>query len=129
VSEPGEWLRIQPRGEGYKQGGAEGDRLRVGHEWRGRIAGLFQPGVNDYPEIIVDRGNEIERGEDGQHRMMRFDEREKDEVLAHEAPPWRYASQRKHEDEEKNGSGGLRLVEAVEIVEFVADNPALAQRR
>src|SRR5258708_13878379 len=63
VSEPGEWLRIQPRGESYKQGSAQGDRLRVGHEWRGRIARLFQPCVNDDAEIIVDRGNEIERGE------------------------------------------------------------------
>src|SRR5260221_6634872 len=127
VSEPGEWLRIQPRGESYKQRRAEGDRLSVGHEGRGRIAGLFQPGVNDDAEIIVDRGNEIERGEDGQHRMMRFDQREEYEVLAHEARRGRYASQRKHEDEEKNGSGRAALVEAVEVVEFVADNPALAE--
>src|SRR5260221_13804381 len=65
VSEPGEWLRIQPRGERYKQGRAEGDRLRVGHEWRGRIAGLFEPGGKEGAEIIVDRGSGIEGGEEG----------------------------------------------------------------
>src|SRR5260370_42003856 len=43
VSGPGEWLRIQPRGESYKQGRAEGDTMRVGHRRRGGMGGFFEP--------------------------------------------------------------------------------------
>src|SRR5882724_11670474 len=84
VSEPGEWLRIQPRGEGYKQGRAECDRLRVGHKRCRGIARLFEPCVNYDPQIVVERGDDAERSENRQHGMMRFDQCEKDKVLAHE---------------------------------------------
>src|SRR5579859_297019 len=127
VSEPGEWLRIQPRGEGYKQGRAEGDSLGVGHEWHGGVPGLFEPGVNDDAKIVVERGDDVERGKYRKHRMMGFDEREKDEVLAHKASGRRNSGERKHEDEEKNGCCQIALVEAVKIVEFVADDAALAK--
>src|ERR1700751_395112 len=63
VSEPGERLRIQPRGESYKQGRAQGDRLRVGHKRCRRVAGLFEPCVNYDTEIVVDRGDDVERSE------------------------------------------------------------------
>src|SRR5258708_38051638 len=60
VSEPGEWLRIQPRGERYKQGRAESDSLCVGHKWRGRGAGLFEPCVKYAAEIVVERRNNVD---------------------------------------------------------------------
>jgi len=47
--------------------------------------------------------------------------------LAHEARRGRNAGERKHEDEEKNRSGGAALVEAVEVVQFVADDAALPE--
>src|SRR5882672_12453616 len=100
VSEPSEWFRIQPRGEGYKQRRAEGDGLRVAHHRRGGFAGFSEPGVNDDAEIVVEGGKNVERGDDGQHGMMRFDEREKDEVLAHETGCGRKAGEREHEDEQ-----------------------------
>src|SRR5580700_9443798 len=60
--------------------------------------------------------------------MMRLDESEEDEVLAHEARGGGNAGEREHEDEEKDGGGRAPLVEAVEIVEFVSDKAALAER-
>src|ERR1700692_2682708 len=127
VSEPSERLRIQPRGESYKQRRAESYGLGAAHDWRGGVAGFLQPGVNDDAEIVVERRHDVERGENREHGMMRFDEREKDEVLAHEASRGRNPGEREHEDEEKNGGGGVALVEAVEVVEFVADDAPLAE--
>jgi len=46
------------------------------HERRWGVAGLFEPSVDDHAEIVVERGNDIERGENREHGMMRFDERE-----------------------------------------------------
>src|SRR6266849_5147940 len=98
VSQPGERLRIQPRRQGYKQGRAESDRLGAAQDRCGSIAGLLEPGVNYDAEIVVERRNDIERRENSENGMMRFDECEKDEVLAHEARRWRNACERKHED-------------------------------
>src|ERR1700741_4676492 len=106
VCEPREWLRIQPRSEGYKQGCPEGDGLRVGHERRGGVAGLFEPGVSDNAQIVVERGNDTERGENSQHGMMRFDQRQKNKVLTHEACRGRNTGERKDEDQEKQCRGG-----------------------
>src|SRR5882762_5135055 len=94
VSEPGERLRIQPRRQGYKQGRAESDGLGAAHERRGVVTRLFEPSMNDDAEIVVQRGNDIERGENREHGMMRFDEREKNEVLAHETCRERNAGER-----------------------------------
>src|SRR6202035_1660649 len=127
VSKPSEWFRIQPCRQGYKQGCAESDGLGAAHDRRGSIARLSEPGVNDDAEIVIHRGDDVERGENGEDGVMRFDEREKDEVLAHEACGGRDASKRKHEDEEKDGGGGAALVEAIEVGEFVADDAALAK--
>ena len=127
MSKPSEWLRIQPRGESYKQGRAEGNGLRVGHKRCRRVAGLFEPCMNYDAEIVVEGRNDVEGRENRQHGMMRFDEREEDEVLAHEAGRGRNAREREHEDKEQNGGGGVALVEAVEIVELVADDALLAE--
>src|SRR5882757_7301313 len=127
VSEPRERLRIQPRRQGYKQRRAEDDGLGAAHERRGGVAGLFEPSVDDHAEIVVERGNDIECGENREHGMMRFDEREKNEVLAHETCRGRNAGERKHEDKEKEGGGGAAMIESVKIVEFIADQAALAE--
>src|SRR6267378_7142658 len=127
VSEPGERLRIQPRRQGYKQGRAESDGLGVAHERRWGVAGLFEPSVNYDPEIVVERGNDVERCENSQHGMMRFDQRQKNEVLAHEARRGRNASEREHEYEEKESGSGAAMIESVKIVEFIADQAALAE--
>src|SRR5580693_6570201 len=63
VSEPSERLRIQPRGEGYKQRRAESDGLGAAHDRRGGVAGLFEPGVNNDAEIIIESGDDVESGE------------------------------------------------------------------
>src|SRR6267142_2093537 len=107
VSEPRERLRIQPRRQGYKQRRTEGDGLGAAHERRGGVAGLFEPSVDDHAEIVV--------------------EREKNEVLAHETWRGRNAGERKHEDKEKEGGGGAAMIEPVKIVEFIADQAALAE--
>src|SRR5260370_4382907 len=127
VSEPGERLRIQPRRQGYKQRRAEGDGLGAAHERRWGVAGLFQPSVDDHAEIVVERGNDIERGENSQHGMVRFDEREEDEVLANEARRGRNAGEREREYEEKESGSRAAMIESVKIVQFVTDDAALAE--
>src|SRR6266403_4929319 len=85
VSEPRERLRIQPRRQGYKQRRAESDGLGVAHERRWGVAGLFEPSVDDHAEIVVERGSDVERCENSHHGMVRFDQRQKNKILAHEA--------------------------------------------
>jgi len=53
----------------------------------------------------------------------------KNEVLAHETCRGRNAGERKHEDKEKEGGGGAAMIESVKIVEFIADQAALAEAR
>src|SRR6202521_1295646 len=98
LSEPRERLRIQPGGERDKHGDAKGHCLLAGHGWTRRFARLLEPGVHDDAEVIVERGNDIQHGENGKHRMVRFDQRKKNEILAHEARRRRYPCKRKHED-------------------------------
>src|SRR3979411_1364657 len=57
-----ERLRIQPRGQGYKQGRAESDSLGAAHDRGGSAAGLFEPGVNDDAKVVVERRNDVECG-------------------------------------------------------------------
>src|SRR5260221_6048948 len=128
VSEAGERLRIQPRRQGYKQRRAEGDGVGAAHERRGGVAGLFEPSVDGHAEIVVERGNDTERGENREHGMMRFDKREKNEVLAHETCRERNAGERKHEDKEKEGGGGAAMIKSVKIVEFIADQAPLEEQ-
>src|SRR6266852_5857900 len=84
LSEPRERLRIQPRGQRDKHGNAEGHGLRAGHDGTRRFARLLEPGVHHDAEVIVERGDDIKDGEDREHRMVRFDQRKKNEILAHE---------------------------------------------
>src|SRR5215470_14714612 len=85
VSEPCERLRIQPRGESNKYCDAKGQGLPIAHRGTRRFARLLQPGVHDNAEVVVKRGNDVQNCENGQHWMLRFDERKENEVLAHEA--------------------------------------------
>src|SRR2546422_5104759 len=127
LGEPRERLRIQPGGESDKHGDAEGHGLRAGHDRTRSFAGLLEPGVYDDAEVVVQRGNDIQRGEDGEHRMVRFNQRKKNEILAHEAGRRRNARKGKHENEQQNSGSGAAVVEAVQIVEFLADEPFLAK--
>src|SRR5258708_23053114 len=127
VSEPGERLRIQPRRQGYKQGRDEKNALGAVDEGRGGEAGLLQQSVDHAVEIVVEPENDIERGENREHGMVRFHQRQKNKILAHEARRGRNAGERKHEDKEKEGGGGATMIESVKIVEFVADQAALAE--
>src|SRR5260370_8827729 len=110
VGEPGERLRIQPGGEGDKYGDGESYGLSAGHDRTGRFAGLLEPGVDDDAEVVVERGNDVEDGEDGEHGMVRLDERKENEVLAHEAGGGRDSGEREHEDEKQDGGSGAALV-------------------
>src|SRR5882762_7591859 len=97
------------------------------HERRWGVAGLFEPSVDDHAEIVVERGNDVERCENSHHGMVRFDQRQKNKILAHEARRGRNAGVREHEDKEKEGGGGAAMIESVKIVEFIADQAALAE--
>src|SRR5712692_748640 len=99
LGEPRERLRIQPSGESDKHGDAEGHGLRAGHEGTRGFAGLLEPGVHDDAEVVVKRGDDVEHGENGEDRMMRFDQRKENEILAHETGRRGDACERKHEDE------------------------------
>src|SRR5207248_6739519 len=125
LSELGERLRIQPGGEGDKRSYAERDGLRVAHDWPRGFPGSLEPGVDDDAEVVVERGNDVEHGEDGEHGMVRFDERKEDEVLTHEACGGRNPGERKHEDEEQHGGGGATVIQAVQIFKFFADETLL----
>src|SRR5712692_2811849 len=121
LGEPREGLRIQPGGEGDKHGDAEGHGLRAGHGGARCFARLLEPSVNDDAEVVVEGGNDVENGEDGEEWMVRFDERKENEILAHEAGGGRDARKGKHEDEQEQCGGGAALVETVQVVEFLAD--------
>src|SRR2546426_2000121 len=127
LSEPRERLRIQPGGERYKQGDAEGHGLRAGHRWTPRFARLLEPSVHHDAEVVVERRDDIKHGKDSKYGMVRFDQREKNEILAHEAGRRRDACKRKHEDQKQQCRGGAALVQAVQIVELIADEPFLAK--
>src|SRR6266567_7131881 len=127
LGEPREGLRIQPGGESDKHGDGEGHSLRAGHDGTGRFAGLLEPGVHDDAEVIVERGNDVQNGKDGEHGMVRLDQRKENEILAHEAGGRRDARERKHEDEEQDGRGGAALVETVQVVELFANDALLAK--
>src|SRR5438445_5691183 len=127
LGEPGERLRIQPGGESDKHGDGEGYRLRAGHDGTGRFPRLLKPSVHDDAEVIVERGNDVKNGKDGEHGVVRFDERKKNEILAHEAGGRRDARERKHEDQEQDCGGRAALVEAVQVVELFANDALLAK--
>src|SRR5260370_4909416 len=127
LGEPCERLRIQPGGEGDKYGDGESYGLSAGHDRTGRFAGLLEPGVDDDAEVVVERGNDVEDGEDGEHGMVRLDERKENEVLAHEAGGGRDDGTREHEDEKQDGGSGVALVERVQVLEFFADDALLAE--
>ncbi len=81
-----ERFRIQARGESYKYGDDQGQELAKRDDRnRGILTGLLEPGMNDDAEIVVNRGHNVERGENRKDRMMRLDQRLEDEVLPHEA--------------------------------------------
>src|SRR5882672_10333124 len=98
VREPREGFRIQPGGERDKHRYAERYGLRVGHQRPRRFTGLLKPGMHDDAEVVVQRGNDVQHREDREHGMLRFNEREEDEILAHEARGRRDSRKRKHED-------------------------------
>src|SRR5215469_9418547 len=83
--------------------------------------------MNHHAEIVVESGNNVERSKNRKYRMVCLDERKKDEVLAHETRGGRNAGERKHEDQEQHRGRRTALVEAVEVVEFIADEAALAK--
>src|SRR5882724_2956900 len=85
LGEPRERLRIQPGGQGDKHGDAEDDGLSAGHDGARGFAGRLEPGVHDDAEVIVKCGDDVKNGKDGENRVVRFDERKENEVLAHES--------------------------------------------
>src|SRR6266571_6503026 len=113
LSELGERLRIQPGGECDKCSHAERYGLRIAYDRTRGFAGRLEPGVDHDAEVVVKRRDDVEHGEDDQNRMVRFDERKEDEVLAHEAGGGRNARERKHEDEQQDGGGGAALVQTI----------------
>src|SRR6267378_4837737 len=127
LGEPRERLRIQPGGERDKHGDAEGHSLRARHQRTRRFAWLLEPGVHDDAEVIVERGHDIKHGEDGEHRMVRFDQRKENEILAHETGRGRDAREREHENQKQQRRGRAALVQAVQVLEFLADEPFLAK--
>src|SRR6266850_2517201 len=102
MREPRERFRIQPGGQRDKHRYAERDGLRVSHDWKRRFPRLFEPRVHDDAEVVVERGNDVQHREDRKHGMLRFDEREEDEILAHEARGRRDSRKRKHEDQQQD---------------------------
>src|SRR5690242_15876137 len=74
LSKLGERFRIQPGGEGDKYGYAEGDCLRAAHDGTRGLTGSFEPGMDHDAEVVVERGDDIEDGENGEHGMVRFDQ-------------------------------------------------------
>src|SRR4030088_1732012 len=94
LGEPRERLRIQPRCQRDKHGDAEGHSLRASHGWTRRFARLLEPGVHDDTEVVVERGHDIQHGENGQHWMVRFDQRKENEILAHKTGRGGGAAQR-----------------------------------
>src|SRR6266404_9072639 len=127
VREPREGFRIQPGGERDKHGYTERYGLRVGHQRPRRFTGLLEPGMHDDAEVVVERRNDVENCEHREHGMLRFDEREEDEILAHEARGRRDSRKRKHEDQQQERRGGAALVEAIQIIEFLPDQAFLAK--
>src|SRR5208283_3899712 len=121
-----ERLRIQSRGQSYKQGRAQRHGLRTAYVRGRRLARFLHPGMHYHTEIVVQRRHDIQRPENRQHRMMRFDERLEYKVLPHEARGRRYARKRKHENQQQQRSRGAALVQPVKVVQFIADQPALA---
>src|SRR5579859_3848132 len=127
LSKLGERLRIQPGGHGDKYGDAEGDGLRVAYDGTRGFAGGLEPRVDDDAEVVVERGDDVENGEDCEERVVRLDKRKENEVLAHEAGSGRDAGERKHEDQEQDGGGGAAIIQAVQIFQFLANEALLAQ--
>src|SRR2546422_10192271 len=53
--------------------------------------------------------------------MLRFDQRQKDEILAHEAGGRRNTREGKHEDQKQQCRGGAALGQTVQVFELFAD--------
>ena len=81
--------------------------------------------MHDDAEVVVERGNDIKHGEDGEDGMLRFDQRQKDEILAHEAGGRRNTREGKHEDQKQQCRGGAALVQTVQVFELFADQSLL----
>ena len=60
--------------------------------------------------------------------MAAFHQAEKDEVLALEARQRRDSRERKQEDQHQHGFDGSAGIEAGDVVDFIADHVAMAQR-
>src|SRR5260370_18867030 len=125
LREPRERLRIQPRRERDKHGDTEGHGLRAGHYETRRFARLLEPGVHDDAEVIVERGDDIQHGEHREHRMVRLDQRKKNEILAHEARRRRDASKREHEDQKQQRRGGGWLGQNGQVPQVLTGEPFL----
>ena len=80
-------------------------------------------------QVVVQAEDGIEHAQRGQRVVSGFDQAQEDEVLALEAGQRRNSGQREQEDQHQHGFDGSARVEAVEVVEFVADHVAVAQRR
>src|SRR5712692_11413847 len=74
AGEPRERLRIQPGGERHKHGHAKRHGLRAGHHRTRRFARLLETSVHDDAEVVVQRGDNVQHREDGEHRVVRFDQ-------------------------------------------------------
>src|SRR5258708_40310661 len=83
LGEPRERLRIQPGGERDKHGDAESHGLRASHGWGGRFGGPLEPGVHQDAEGIVEGGDDLQRGENSEHRLSRFGAGKADEGTGH----------------------------------------------
>src|SRR2546429_3935064 len=127
LREPRERLRIQPRGERDKHGDAEGHGLRARHGWTRSFARLLEPSVHDDAEVIVKRGDDIQHGEDGEHRMVRLDQRKENEILAHKAGRGWDPCKRKHKDQKQQRRGGAPLVPGDHVLKLLVDHPSLEQ--
>src|SRR5436309_4105622 len=116
-----EGFRIQPRSEGHKYGRRERHGLpRADHRTR-RFTWLLHPGVHHDAEIIVERRHDIQSAENGQDRMLCFDQRQEDEIFPHEARRRWNPRQGEHENQQEERRSRTALVEPIEVFQFVAD--------
>src|SRR5271157_4350905 len=116
----------EERGEaGQAQGGAHG--IADGQLFFARLGLAHEHGVGNL-EVVVESEDRVEHAERGQHVVAGRDQAEEDEVLAPESSERRNAGQGQHEDQHEDGFDGSARVEAVQVVELVADHLLVAQR-
>src|SRR5579863_1440003 len=127
TGESQELLGEQSGGERDDGHGRERKHLRGGNHDAHAIGGFAHPHGRNQPEIVVDRRKNVRDGDNGEDGMARLDERPKNHQLRHEAGRRRNPGERDQENQHQDGSGGIALDQAVQVVHFVANHSLPAQ--